>query len=76
MSTTNPLTLDDINQKIEQVLRAVNSIEAYVKAQDARMGRMEQRLYDPDKNLDAHLRDVLHVKDRVRELEEQRTPQN
>ena len=45
----------DLRQRIERL--------------DTRMERMEQRLHTIDKNLDAHVRELLDVKDRVREME-------
>ena len=45
----------DLRQRIERL--------------DTRMDRMEQRLHTIDKNLDAHVRELLDVKDRVREME-------
>lgn len=48
----------DLRQRIERL--------------DARMERMEQRFHTIDKNLDAHVRELLDVKDRMREIEDTR----
>lgn len=63
----------DLRQRIDEsetrLTERINKLEEKLDRQDKRQDRMEQRLYTLDKNIDAFVREMLYVKDRVNEME-------
>lgn len=59
----------DLRQRIEKQDERLSRMEETFDRQDKRQDRMEQRLYTLDRNIDAFLREMLYVKDRVNEIE-------
>lgn len=61
-----------LTERIDKLEERMAAVEMRLERLESRVEKIEQRLYTLDKNIDAFLREMLYVKDRVNELENTR----